>query len=145
MAWRSCRNTLASNLCNTALLFGILTLAVQLFAEVETILGTTIRVPDTKNLDHAWILTEHANGARAALGLSLFSPHGPYGNSDADLESLDVGIIGEEGKLVAYVRRSELRSWPRSGGKGRVERLAPKQGAQGWHAGGRETAAKPTT
>ncbi|HTX52635.1 MAG TPA: Gfo/Idh/MocA family oxidoreductase [Candidatus Baltobacteraceae bacterium] len=107
-------------------------------AEVETIIGTMVRVPDTKNLDHAWILTEHANGARAALGLSLFSPHGPYGKSDADLESLDVGVIGEEGKLVAYVRRNELRSWPRSGGKGRVERLAPKQGAQGWHAGGRE-------
>ncbi len=106
--------------------------------DVETIIGTELRVPETDNLDHAWILTEHTNGARAALGLSLFSPHGPYGKSDADLESLDIGIIGDEGKLVAYVRRHELRFWPRRGGRGRLERLAPGDVAQGWHVGGRE-------
>ena len=107
-------------------------------AEMETIIGTKLRIPETDNLDHAWVLTEHANGARASLGLSLFSPHGPYGENDSDLESLDVGIIGEEGKLVAYARRHELRFWPRTGGRGRLESLTPTAGAQGWHAGGRE-------
>jgi len=107
-------------------------------AEVETIIGTTIRVPDTSLLDHAWVLTEHANGAGASLGLCLFAPHGPYGKTDADLESLDVGVIGEAGKLVAYVRRNELHFWPRSGGSVRVERIPATEDAQGWHAGGRE-------
>jgi predicted dehydrogenase len=108
-------------------------------AEVETITGTTLQVPDTDLLDHAWVLTEHANGARGSLGLSLFSPHGPYGRSDADLESLDVGVIGDQGKLLAYVRRNELRFWPRAGGEVRLERIDPPAGQpQGWHAGGRE-------
>ncbi len=106
-------------------------------ADVETIIGTRLRVPRTENLDHAWVLTEHANGSRSALGLSLFSPHGPYGKNDADLESLDVGVIGEKGKLVAYVRRNELHSWLSTGQKARIESLAAK-GAQGWHAGGPE-------
>lgn len=108
-------------------------------AEVETILGTTLRVPESRILDHAWILTEHGNGAHASLGLSLFAPHGPYGKTDADLESLDVGVIGDMGKLVAYVRQNELRFWPRTGGEVRVERIEPASGLpQGWHAGGRE-------
>jgi len=108
-------------------------------AEVETIIGTRLRVPETDLLDHAWILTEHANGARGSLGLSLFSPHGPYGRSDADLESLDVGVIGEQGKLLAYVRRHELHFWPRGGEGARVERVEPPAAQpQGWHAGGRE-------
>jgi predicted dehydrogenase len=108
-------------------------------AEVETILGTTLRVPESRILDHAWILTEHGNGARASLGLSLFAPHGPYGKTDADLESLDVGVIGDRGKLVAYVRQNELRFWPRAGGEARVERIGSATGLpQGWHAGGRE-------
>jgi predicted dehydrogenase len=108
-------------------------------AEVETIVGGRLRVPETDLLDHAWILTEHANGARGSLGLSLFSPHGPYGRSDADLESLDVGVIGDQGKLLAYVRRHELRFWDRGGDGARVERVEPPTGQpQGWHAGGRE-------
>jgi predicted dehydrogenase len=108
-------------------------------AEVETIMGTTLRVPESRILDHAWILTEHGNGTHASLGLSLFAPHGPYGKTDADLESLDVGIIGDAGKLVAYVRRNELWFWPRAGGEARVERIEPAAGLpQGWHAGGRE-------
>jgi myo-inositol 2-dehydrogenase / D-chiro-inositol 1-dehydrogenase len=108
-------------------------------AAAETILGTTLRVPESRILDHAWILTEHGNGARASLGLSLFAPHGPYGKTDADLESLDVGVIGDMGKLVAYVRQNELRFWPRAGGEIRVERIEPDSGLpQGWHAGGRE-------
>ena len=107
-------------------------------AEVETIIGTTLRVPESHNLDHAWILTEHGNGTHASLGLSLFSPHGPYGKTDADLESLDVGVIGDAGKLVAYVRQNELRFWPRTGGEVRVERIDPAADLpQGWHAGGR--------
>lgn len=107
--------------------------------EAETIIGTTLRVPESRILDHAWVLTEHANGARASLGLSLFAPHGPYGKTDADLESLDVGVIGDAGKLVAYVRRDELRFWPRAGGAIQVERIEPAAGLpQGWHAGGRE-------
>lgn len=112
--------------------------AIRPGAEVETIIGTMLRVPETSLLDHAWVLTEHANGAQASLGLCLFAPHGPYGRSDADLESLDVGVIGDAGKLVAYVRRNELHFWPRSGGTARIERLEPAAGAQGWHAGGRE-------
>jgi predicted dehydrogenase len=107
-------------------------------ADVETIVGTTIHIPETSLLDHAWILTEHANGCRASLGLSLFAPHGPYGGTDGDLESLDVGVIGDAGKLVAYVRRNELRFWSRDGGTAQVERIEVGAEAQGWHAGGRE-------
>jgi predicted dehydrogenase len=108
-------------------------------AEVETIIGTTLRVPESHNLDHAWVLTEHGNATHASLGLSMFAPHGPYGKTDADLESLDVGVIGDKGKLVAYVRQNELRFWPRDGGGVHVERIEPAAGLpQGWHAGGRE-------
>jgi predicted dehydrogenase len=107
--------------------------------DVETILGTTLRVPETRILDHAWILTSHGNGAQASLGLSLFAPHGPYGKTDDDLESLDVGLVGDRGKLVAYVRQNELRFWPRAGGAARVERIESAADLpQGWHAGGRE-------
>ncbi len=107
-------------------------------ADMETIVGTTIRVPETSLLDHAWVLTEHANGGRGSLGLSLFAPHGPYGKADRDLESLDVGVIGDAGKVVAYVRRNELHFWPRGSGSARVERIEVGDSAQGWHAGGRE-------
>jgi predicted dehydrogenase len=112
---------------------------IQPGAEVETIIGTMLRVPESRNLDHAWILTEHANGTHASLGLSLFAPHGPYGKTDADLESLDVGVIGDAGKLVAYVRQNELRFWSRTGGNVQVEHIEPAANLpQGWHAGGRE-------
>lgn len=111
---------------------------VQPGADMETIVGTTIRVPETSLLDHAWVLTEHANGARASLGLSLFAPHGPYGRTDRDLESLDVGVIGDAGKVVAYVRRNELHFWPRSTGSAQVEQIEVGDSKQGWHAGGRE-------
>ena len=108
-------------------------------ALVETIIGTTLRVPDSPILDHAWVLTSHTNGTHASLGLSLFAPHGPHGKTDADLESLDVGVIGDAGKLVAYVRPNELHFWPHAGGAVRIERIEPDPGLpQGWHAGGRE-------
>ena len=101
---------------------------IQPGVEVETIIGTMLRVPETHLLDHAWVLAEHLNGAQASLGLSLFSPHGPYGKTDADLESLDVGVIGDAGKAVAYVRQNELRFWPRRGGDARVERIGMEEG-----------------
>ena len=101
--------------------------AIRAGTDVETIVGTVLRVPDTRLLDHAWVLTDHANGTRASLGLSLFSPHGPYGKTDADLEGLEVGVIGDARKLIAHVRRNEVRYWPRGRGADR---------APGCHSGG---------
>ncbi|MCD6219382.1 Gfo/Idh/MocA family oxidoreductase [Candidatus Calescamantes bacterium] len=57
-------------------------------------------------LDHAWVIVEYENGARACLGLCFFSP---YGN-----DILEVGIIGDKGKIESYQNTMEIILWKRS-------------------------------
>lgn len=56
-------------------------------------------------LDHAWVIVEYENGARACLGLCFFSP---YGN-----DILELGIIGDEGKMESYQTSMEIIIWKR--------------------------------
>ena len=55
-------------------------------------------------LDNAWVIVEYENGARACLGLSFFSP---YGND------LEVGVIGNKGKMESYQTPMEITIWKR--------------------------------
>jgi predicted dehydrogenase len=54
---------------------------------------------ETDIVDNAWVISEHANGVKASLGLCLFSP---FGND------LEIGLVGDRGKLESYFRRGEL-------------------------------------
>ena len=54
---------------------------------------------DITIIDNAWVLTEYENGIRGSLGLCLFSPYGT---------ELEVGVIGDRGKLVCFCRAGEV-------------------------------------
>lgn len=56
-------------------------------------------------LDHAWVIVEYESGARACLGLCFFIP---YGN-----DILEMGIIGDDGKLESYATPMQIVRWKR--------------------------------
>jgi len=56
-------------------------------------------------IDNAWVITEYENGVRSCLGLCFFSP---YGN-----DTLEVGAIGDKGKLESFQSRKEIITWKR--------------------------------
>lgn len=63
--------------------------------------GTVVDV-----LDNAWVVTEYENGARACLGLSMFSAFGDPG--------LKLGALGDEGTLRSDETDMHLDVWSKS-------------------------------
>lgn len=56
-------------------------------------------------IDNAWVITEYENNARSCLGLCFFSP---YGN-----DVLEVGAIGDRGKLESFQSLKKIITWGR--------------------------------
>ncbi len=60
-------------------------------------------------LDNVWVIEEFKDGQRASLGLCLFA-HTPESR-----DNLEIGVIGEGGRVEAYVTRGEIWFWSKEG------------------------------
>ncbi len=77
---------------------------------VETVIMETYEknvVSDSEVIDNAFVIVEYENGARAELSLCFFSP---YGND------LEIGAVGEKGKLESRVKEHMIHLWRNSDG-----------------------------
>ncbi len=52
-----------------------------------------VQLPASEIVDHAWVLIDYDNGARAQLGISFFCPFG---------REFRMGLMGEKGKIDIY-------------------------------------------
>ena len=104
--------------------------------EVLSVLGTTIRVTDSRVVDHAWVVAEYESGAVGSYGVNFFCPYGFWGRDRQDHESLEIGAIGERGAVLCHVRRHEIRVRRAASGEEQVITIPPASGGPaGWHTG----------